>query len=320
MLTGPEKAVVFLLSLDEKLAAPIVAELTEEEIKKLRTVAATMREVNADSVESTYKDFVGRCAKQVAVPRGGLPYLRRLAVRALGEDRARNVFEEGTTSPLARLEAAQPDTIAGLLAKEPPQLVAAILARLEPTAAASILTAMDPDRQAIVMSRVSRLTELPAGTLEEVASALAAELPTGEGATTVGIDGMSRAAAILNSAPKELATDVLTNIEVEQPDLSRDLRLAMFTFADLVRLDAKAMRTLLREIPTDKLTLALKGAPDEVLAAVFSGLSSRAAEVIRDELELLGNPRKPDIDAARTEIIETALRLESEGVLDLGRG
>lgn len=320
MLTGPEKAVVFLLSLDEKIAAPIVAELTEDELRKLRTVAATMHEVNADAVDATYRDFVQRSSKAVAVPRGGLPYLRRLAVKAIGEERARNVFEDGTTSPLARLEAAEPDTIASLLSKEPPQLAAAILARIEPAAAAAVLAAMPPERQALVMCRVSRLTELPATTLEEVAGALAAELPTSDGAATVGVDGMARAAAILNAGPKETAMDVLSTIESDQPDLSRAIRLAMFTFADLVRLDSKAMRTLLREVPTDRLTLALKGATDDVLRVVFSGLSSRAAEVIRDELELLSNPRKADVDAAITEVIETALRLEAEGVLDLGRG
>ncbi len=320
MLTGPEKAVVFLLSLDEKLAAPIVAELTEDELRKLRTVASTMREVKSDAVEEAYKDFVERSSRAVAVPRGGLPYLRRLAVRAIGEERARNVFEDGTTSPLARLEAAQPDTIASLLVKEPPQLAAAILARLEPAAAASVLAAMPPERQALILCRVSRLTELPASTLEEVAGALAAELPTSDGAATVGVDGMARAAAILNAGPKDTATDILQTIEADQPDLSRSIRLAMFTFADLVRLDPKAMRTLLREIPTDRLTLALKGGTPEIMRAVFTGLSSRAAEVIRDELELLGNPRKADVEAATTEIIETALRLEAEGVLDLGRG
>jgi flagellar motor switch protein FliG len=179
---------------------------------------------------------------------------------------------------------------------------------------------MPAERQALVMTRVTKLTELPAGTLEEVASALAAELPSGEGVTTLSVDGMARAAAILNAAPKEIAVGVLSTIELDQPDLSRDLRLAMFTFGDLIRLDSKSMRTLLREIPTDKLTLALKGAADDVMSAVFAGLSSRAAEVIRDELELLSNPRKADVDAARTEVIETALRLEAEGVLDLGRG
>jgi flagellar motor switch protein FliG len=319
-LTGPEKAVVFLLSLDEKVAAPIVAELSESELRKLRAVAATMREVPAEAVDDTYRDFVYRSSKAVAVPRGGLPYLRRLAVRALGEDRARSVFEDGVTSPLARLESAQPDVVANLLAKEPPQLAAAVLARFDPKTAASVLIAMPPERQAAIMARVSRLTELPASTLEEVANALTAELPVGDGSTTIGIDGMAKAAEILNLTPKDFALEVLTALEGEDATLSQDLRLAMFTFNELSRLDSRAMRSLLREVPTDRLTLALKGAPEEVLTAVFGGLSSRAAEVIRDELDLLSNPKKVEVERARREIVETALRLESEGAIDLGRG
>ncbi len=320
MLTGPEKAVVFLLSLDEKVAGPIVSELSEGELKKLRAVASTMREVQSDALEEAYRDFAQRSSKAVAVPRGGLPYLRRLAASAFGEDRARIVFEDGVTSPLARLEAAPPDALAALLMREPPQLAAAILARLEPAHAAVVLAAMPPEPQAAVVRRVTRLTELPASTLEEVAAALAAELPSSDGAASIGIDGMAKAAQILNLVERDVAGGVLSTLEESEPDMSRELRLAMFTFPDLARLDARAMRTLLKEVPTERLTLALKGATDEVLAAIFGGLSSRAIELIRDELELLGNPRKPDIDRARTEIIEAALRLESEGSLDLGRG
>mgnify|MGYP000921769819 CR=1 FL=1 len=320
MLTGPEKAVVFLLSLDEKVAAPIVSELSEAELRKLRSVASTMREVPADALDATYKDFVDQSSKAVAVPRGGLPYLRRLAVGAFGEERARGVFEDGVTSPLARLEAAPPEAVAALLGREPPQLAAAILSRLEPTTAAAVLAGMNRDRQTAIVKRVSRLTEVPASTLEEAAAALAGELPASDGATAaIGIDGMARAAQILNAGDKEMAGEVLAKLEADNPDLSRDLRLSMFTFTDLARLDSRAMRTLLREIPSDRLTTALKGAPEEVLAAVFGGLSQRAADVLRDDMELLPNPKKAELEKARTEIIETALRLESEGQIDLGR-
>jgi flagellar motor switch protein FliG len=278
-----------------------------------------MREVPADALDATYKDFVDQSSKAVAVPRGGLPYLRRLTVVAFGEDRARGVFEDGVTSPLARLEAAPPEAVAALLGREPPQLAAAILSRLEPATAALILAGMTRERQAAIVKRVSRLTEVPASTLEEAAAALAAELPPSDGAAAIGIDGMAKAAQILNAGEKDVASEVLTHLEMENPDLSRDLRLSMFTFSDLARLDSRAMRTLLREVPSDRLTTALKGAPEEVLAAVFGGLSQRAADVLRDDMELLPNPRKADLEKARTEIIETALRLEAEGQIDLGR-
>jgi len=319
MLTGPEKAVVFLLSLDESIAAPIVAELGEAELAKLRAVAATMRQIDTTAADETYRDFVERSHRSIAVPRGGLTYLKRLTVRALGDDRARAVFDDNTTSPIAKLEAAQPEAIASLLEKEPAQLVAAILTRLEPSAAASVIAAMSPERQAAVLSRVSRLTELPAAALEEIASAIAAELPDGHGSANVGIDGTARAAEILNATPREVSSALLAALETEDPALSKGLRLAMFTFTDLARLDARAMRTLLREVSAERLPLALKGAPDDVRDAIFAGLSSRAADLLRDEMELLGRAKKAEIEAARNEIIETALRLEAEGGIDLGR-
>lgn len=316
MLTGPEKAVIFLLSLDERIAAPIVAELTDAELRKLRAVAATMREVEADGLDEACADFLDRSSKCTAVPRGGLRYLRRIAANAIGEDRARGVFEDGVTSPLAHLEAAQPDAVAALLEREPPQLAAAVLARLEPATAALILAAMSPDRQRAVVARVTRLTELPATALEEVASALVAELPDNAGAATIGVDGMARAAGILNAAEKDVTDSVLGALS---EDVARKLKLAMFTFLDLARLDSKAMRVLLKEISPERLTTALKNAPPDVMRAVLAGLSSRAADVLRDDLELLGSIRKADIEAARDEILEVALRLEADAGLDLGR-
>jgi flagellar motor switch protein FliG len=320
MLTGPEKAVLFLLSLDEDVAAPIMNELKEPELRKLRAVASTMREVRADALEEAYGDFVERSSSAVAVPRGGLPYLRRLTVGAVGEQRARDVFEDGVTSPLARLEAAPPDAVAALLEGEPPQLTGAVLARLEPATAAAILGAMSIDRQLAVLGRVTRMTELPAGALEDVATALASQLPDNEAETLISIDGIAKTAEILKAAGKQAATLVLERLEDESPDLAKQVRLAMFTFEELKTLDSRNMRPLLREIAADRITVALKGASDEVKAAIFGGLSSRAADLIRDDLELMGNVRKSEIERARTEIVEIALRLETEGLIDLGRG
>jgi flagellar motor switch protein FliG len=320
MLTGPEKAVLFLLSLDESVAAPIVNELREPELRRLREVAATMREVRTDSIDHVFKDFLDASSTAVAVPHGGLPYLRRLTAGALGEQRAREVFEDGVTSPLARLEAARPEALAALLEKEPVQLAAAIVARLEPEQAASVVGAMPVERQLAILTRVSRLTELPAGALEDVAGALAEALPSPGAETLISIDGVARAAQLLNAAGRASSAALLQQLELLEPDLSRSLRLAMFTFEDLVRIDARNMRTLLREIPTERLTVALKGASPEVTLAVFAGLSQRASELIKDDLELLGSIRKAEIEKARVEIVEIALRLEGEGTVNLGRG
>ncbi|MEI8254919.1 MAG: FliG C-terminal domain-containing protein, partial [Deltaproteobacteria bacterium] len=192
-------------------------------------------------------------------------------------------------------------------------------ARLEPSAAAAILVELPQDRQRAIVQHVGRMTEVPANLLEDVASALVGELPTSDSSTLVTVDGVARAAAMLNAAGTR-SSQILQDLDETDAELATDVRQAMFTFDDLKRLDAKGMRDLLREVPTDRLTLALKEASPEMVAAVFRGLSARAAELIRDDLELLGRQRKSDIDAARREIIEVALRLEGEGRVDLGRG
>ncbi len=319
MPTGPEKAVLFLLSLDEEVARPIVSELGESELRKLRTVAATMREVPTGTLREVFTEFLERSSAAVAVPRGGLPYLRRLSAASLGEDRARAVFEDGVTSPLARLEVAPPDAIATLLASEPPQIVAAILARLEPDASASILARMPVERQAAVVGHVSRLAELPAKVLEDMATALADQLPPHDAGTFVSVDGVSKAAQILNATGRTASTPILETLEQSDQALATQIREAMFTFDDLAKVDPRNMRTLLREISTERLTIALKNAREEVAAAIFAGLSQRAADLIRDDLSIMPTPRRTEIEQARTEIVQAAIRLESEGKLDLGR-
>lgn len=320
MLTNAEKAVLFLLSLEEEVARPLVQELKEQEIRRLRAVASTMREVPKGALESTLREFLERCDASVAVPRGGLPYLRRLATKAVGEDRARAVFEDGTTSPLTRLERAPAEDVAALLEVEPPQLAAAVLSVLSPRAASPILFAMTEQRQAAVVKHIGKLTQVPAKVLEDVAAAIAANLPSSEANTLVSVDGVAKAAELLNATARAAQDAILGQIEGDDPDLATNVRQAMFTFDDLIRVNSRAMRVLLREVPTDRLVLALKGAMPELIDALLSGLSQRAAQMVRDDLEAIQNGKKADITAARKEIVAIALRLEGEGQIDLGRG
>ncbi len=319
-ITNAEKAVLFLLSLDEEVARPIVEELDEEDIKKLRAVASAMRVVPKDAVNRTFKEFLEKSDSSVAVPRGGLRYLRRLSAGSLGEERARAVFEDGVTSPLARLESAAADDVASLLATEPPQLAAAVLSMMSPASAAEILAVLDETQRSPLVMHMSRMKQLPASVLEDVASALVAQLPDADATALVTVDGVAKAAELLNASPKEASKTILANIEADDPELATSVRLAMFTFEDLGRLDTKAMRTLLREVQTDRLTIALRNAPQSVVDAIFSGLSSRAADLIRDDLANMGHVRKADVEAARREIVDAALSLEDQGKLSLGRG
>jgi len=320
MMTNAEKAVLFLLSLDESVARPIVEELAEDDIKKLRAVASAMHEVPKDALEKTFREFLDRSDSQIAVPRGGLPYLRRLSADALGEERARVVFEEGVTSPLALLERAPAGDVATLLEAEAPQLAAAVLAMLPAKNASAILFAMSDAKQAAVVKHVGKMTQLPARVLEDVASALAANLPSSEATTVVSVDGVAKAAELLNATGKAGQEAILGALSADDQPLAAEIRQAMFTFEDLPGIGAPAMRVLLREVATDRLAVALKGAREDVLRAVLSSLSSRAGDMLKDDLDAMGSVRKSDILAARKDIVATLLRLESEGQVEIRRG
>jgi len=317
-LTGPEKAVLLLLSLDEAAAAPIVAELEATELKKLREAAAMMRAVPASALDDVCSEFVERSQEAVALPRGGVHYLRRLTTRAHGETRSHEIFVDGPQSGIERLAHAPPTSVAAVLENEHPQLVAAILSQLEPQRAARILESLPMDLQPQVLGRLGTLTEVPAGLLEGVVSAVSAELPPAEAEASVSVDGISRAAGIIRKLDKTVANDMLGQLQNQQSEIAAEIRRSLYSFEDLKGVDPKQLRSLLKEVANERLVLALKTASDGLKAHIFSSMSSRAAEYLRDDLANLGSVRLTEVEAAQREIVEAALKLAAEGVMSLG--
>lgn len=320
MRSDPQKAVLLLLALNEEIAQSIVREFEEDDLRKLRHVAASMKQVPAEALDEAFHEFLAEASRDLAVPRGKLRYLRGLSEGALGDAKTRSVFEEPKRSVYERLEAAPREALGALLADEPPQLTGALLARLQPETAASVLAQMPMERQLAVVAHVSRMAEVEDDLINEIAAALADELPDTDNDRGESFDGVAKAAEILNAFGRDASRLLLEALDGHDEGIASDVRQAMFTFDDLARLDARAMRELLREVPTERLTYALKGAPEKVANTIFLGLSSRAADLIRDDLEVLGSIKRADVEAARKEIVQAALRLENEGRVDLGRG
>lgn len=319
-LSGPEKAVLFLLSLEKEVAAPIVEKLSEAELRQLRRVAAGMQTVTPKAYNEMFYDFLAQASRLLAVPHGGVPYLKQLTATAHGEERAEAVFGEvSDVPPLQRLEKAHPETVASLLQAESPRLCAAVLAGLKPEAGQKILHAMPPSREAEVLNNMARLDSLPTAAVEDVVKALSEQLPAAGTDEQLAVDGVARAAELLNAAGREHAQDALAWMGEAKPTIAAEVRLAMFTFDDIARIDRRDMRTLLREIASEQLVVALKGASDALRDAIFAGLSERACRLLLDDLEVMGRVRQKDVEAARKQIVEAALRLEGDGVIDLGR-
>lgn len=317
-LTGPQKAVLMLLSLDEATAAPITSELDADDLRKLQQVASTMRAVPAGALAQVYAEFVERSQQAVAVPRGGVRYLRRIATRALGEARAREIFAETQQSPLDRLANADPETLSGVLEHEHPQLVAAILSQLPADRAANIVERLPEELQTSVLERLATMTEVPQRLLQDVAQALSAELPvTDSESGSTAVNGVAQTAAMVRRMGQKLGDALLQRLSGTDETLAAEIRKAMYTFEDLKLLDARGLRSLLEAVPADRLTLALKTSSDSLKNHIFSAMSKRAAERVREDLEMLGGVRLADVEAAQQEIVEQCLKLASEGVISL---
>ena len=316
-LSGPEKAVLMLLSLDEATATPILSEMDAGDVRKLREAASNMRAVPATALEGVYTEFIQQTKEAVAVPRGGVRYLRKLTGRAMGEVRAAEIFVDQQESALDRLAAADPSAIASVMENEHPQLVAAILSQLDNEKAARVLENLPEAGRSQVLERLGTMTEIPSALLEEVATALAAELPTSQKDTVRTVDGIARSAALVRRMGRETGEALLGTLEEGNQELATEIRRAMYTFEDLSVLDARALRSLLEAVPVEKLTMAMKTASESLRNHIFTSMSKRAAERIKEDMEVMGGVRLADVEAAQREIVEVALRLDAEGTISL---
>ncbi len=316
-LEGAQKAVLMLLSLDEAVATPIIAELEESELRRLREVASTMRTVPSSALRRVYGEFVKESKTAVAVPKGGVHYLQRLTTQALGEAQSNAIFHEQPPSALDKLSNADPIALASVLENEHPQLIAAIASQLETQKAASMLEELPISVRVAVIERLGTMTEVPVRLLDEIATVLSAELPEEERDALLSIDGLGQSAALVRKMGKDIGEELLLTLDEGNAQLASEIRRSMYTFEELADLDPKGMRSLLESVPVERLTLALKTASDALKKAVFDSMSRRAAERIKEDMDIMGSVRLADVEEAQREIVETALRLDKEGTISL---
>jgi flagellar motor switch protein FliG len=319
-LTGPEKAVLMLLSMEESTAVPVLAELSPDEVSRLRVAATNIKSVPVSQLGTVYREFIERSQFALAVPRGGLRYLEQITERALGPAKSGLIFSDRKRSSLERLEAADPAAIAAVLEHEHPQLVAAILSQMQAERAADVVARLPAEKRPQVLMRLGTMTEVPASIVEEIAGALTTELPSVDAEVTLQVKGLDRTAALIRKLGRELGEEVLDALAEDNDELADAIRQAMYTFDDLMVLNATSLRLVLEGVPSERLTLALKTAPEKLKNAVFSSMSRRAADRIREDMEMLGGVRLADVEAAQREIVEVATRLMAEGTISLEGG
>jgi flagellar motor switch protein FliG len=312
-LSGPQKAALFILGLDEAAATDILKFFDEKDMGRLAEHVSKLKEPPIAELDSTFTEFVAKMASH-QVPRDGNAYVRRLAVAAIGEEKASRLLAAPPLPPaLETLKNARATTLAELLADEHPQIAAVVLAQLPREQAAKVILAMPPNRQEEVMARVAMLEEVPAAAAQLASETLAKALTGDVGGATNKFDGIGFVAGLLNEIAPTDSERLLGALELADASIVPRVREKMFTFEDLLRLPARAIQMLMKEVTSESLLVALKTASEPLREHFLSALSSRAGAQLREDLQMLPPTRLSDVERAQREIVESAMRLGAEG-------
>ncbi len=320
---GPYKAAIFLLAMGEAFTAEVFKYLTEEEVKKVSTLMAQIKFIPGEAVEKVLKEVRQKMAivqSEVAVPVE--EFLKKVLFSSMPEEQAQKIYEDIMKqlhpSTFQKLSSLEPKVIVNFLRNEHPQTIAVILANLEPELAADILEELPERLQSDVMIRIANLEKINPEIVAEIDRVLEEELFSVEMSDAKKVGGAERVAAILNSVDRALEDSLMEKIEESSEELAEEIRKLMFKFEDLLSVDDSAIVAILKEISTEELKLALKAASDELKEKFFSNMSERAAQLLKEDLEVMGPVRLKDVENAQQSIIKVAKRLESEGKIVLG--
>ena len=318
-LTGPKKAAILLLALGEDAAADVMKNLEESEIQQVGYYMRRFTDVSTEELDTVLEEFYRNSVmSEEGVSISSSPdFVKNALTKALGADKAKELSDNlragEEEAGLDALRFAEPIMISNYIRNEHPQTIALILSYMNNVEQSStVLRELPESVQADVLYRMAVIESIPPGVVSEMNEVLTEEMKTaGRMATSVG--GVEPVAEILNSVDKATETRILSSIEETNPDLAEQIRELMFTFEDMALIDSKQMQIVMKDVDQADMVLALKTASDAVKELIFSSMSSRAAEMVRDDLENLGPAKLSDVEAAQQKIIKVVKKLEEDG-------
>ncbi|MCK5639422.1 MAG: flagellar motor switch protein FliG [Gammaproteobacteria bacterium] len=323
--TGAERAAILLMSLGEDSAAEIVKHLSPKEVQKLGEAMAVAGDVSQDLLNDVLTDFTDTVGTQTSVGIGNEEYLRNVLVNSLGEDKGGAIIDRillGRGSKgLGALKWMEPRAIAEIIRLEHPQIIAIVLSYLDSDQAADVLAALPENMRSDIVMRVASLDGIQPSALEELDDILEKQLSGTSGnikASSVG--GKKAAANILNFMGAAAENEIIDKVKNSDEELGQAIQDLMFVFDNLADVDDRSIQSLLREISSDTLILALKGADPGVADKILKNMSKRAAEMLRDDLEARGPVRVSEVEVAQKEILSVARRMAEAGDLSLTSG
>ncbi len=321
-LSRVEKAAILLLSLGETDAAQVLRHMGPKEVQKVGVAMSHMTNIHKEQVEEVMAEFVDVVGGQTSLGIGADGYIRNMLTQALGEDKANNLIDRillgGSTTGLDSLKWMEPRAVADVIRYEHPQIQAIVVAYLDPDQAAVILGQFDPKVRLDIVLRVAALTTVQPAALKELNLILEKQFSGNANSTRTNMGGVKRAADIMNFLDSSVEGPLMDSIREVDEDLSGQIEDLMFVFDNLADVDDRGIQALMREVSSDILVLALKGADDAIKEKIFKNMSKRAAELLRDDLEAKGPVKVSEVEGAQKEILTIARRMAESGEIVLG--
>ena len=323
VLGGVTKAAIVMLLLGEDATSEVFRHLSEDEIERLAKEMAELGQVSAKMSESVLDEFHQTVVASEFATRGDIGYARRILEKTLGPEAARRILDRvmrsfQSTAGFKSLTAVDPEQLSKFILGEHPQTIALILAHLNSASAAQLITLLPDELRADVLTRMASLDDISPDVVRRISTVIEQRLKTLGGPSREQHGGVRAVAELFNRLERTISGPVLEAIETERPELAVSIRNLMFVFDDLVHVDDTGMREIVQRADKKALTIALKGASEEIRGRFFSNMSKRAAEMLREEMEVLGAVRLRDVEKAQQEIVSIARKLEEEGVIVTG--
>ena len=319
---GVEKSAILLLSLGEEAASEVLKNMGPREVQKLGHAMATLKTMPRQQVETILDEFHRLNAEKAAVHVDTDAYLRNVLTKALGDDKASNllsrILQGGETNGIEGLKWMDASTVADLVKNEHPQIIATILVHLEHDHASEILNLFTDRLRNDVILRIATLEGIQPNALKELNDVMLRLLSGSANMKKTAMGGVRTVADILNFLGSANETTVIEAIKEYDPDLAQKILDQMFVFDNLMDIDDRSIQIILREVQSDSLVLALKGANEELRAKIFRNMSKRAAEMLAEDLEARGPVRVSEVEAEQKEILKIVRRLAEEGQIVLG--
>ena len=321
-LAGTQRAAILLMSLGEQDAANVLKQLDAREVQKLGIAMAELKEVSREQMSSVLNNFIGVADAKANIAGGSQDYVRRVLTQAVGKHKTDMLMDRvssgQTGQGIEALKWMESKAVAQIISGEHPQIAAIVLAHLEPEQSAAILPLLTDEFRTEVLMRIASLNEVPQTALTELDQLVERQANVAPTAPLRRVGGARTVANILNAMERDKSGEELGKIEKADGEMHQKIKELLFVFDNLMDVDDRGIQALLREVGSDTLAVALRGAEPEVQEKILKNMSKRAAEILKDDMEVRGPVKLTDVEAAQKEIIVITQRMAEEGTITLG--